>query len=425
MKGDFTRDTYVPTRHYSRVLMQQGRVQLDADWNEQTAIVVHYLRTLTADILGPHAGPADNCGFELVTAATAGRLGAVDGDGPRQKVLQAALAKGDFAIRPGRYYVHGIMVENEQTILYSEQLGYPFAGSPAVGDLHGGGSALAYLEVWEQLVTPVEDDHMREVALGGPDTCVRAQVTWTVKVLAAAPGAAGAACRDADSLPAIGTGRLRARARLDKAPTELCAIPPNARYRGAENQLYRVEVHAGGTAGGANPATFKWSRDNGSIVFPIRTLSGIGATVEGVGRDDHQRLKPGQWVEVLDDRIERSGHPGILALVDAVVDDFSVTLKIPVATPPATIPTYGSSEAWLHPRLRRWDHAGDVGAYGGALLITESTTSPAAADGWITVEDGVQVWFAPGGQYLTGDYWEIPARVFTGDVEWPHETDGT
>jgi hypothetical protein len=37
----------------------------------------------------------------------------------------------------------------------------------------------------------------------------------------------------------------------------------------------------------------------------------------------------------------------------------------------------------------------------------------------------VQVWFAPGGQYLTGDYWEIPARVFTGDVEWPHETDGT
>ena len=43
MKGDFTRDTFDRTKHYSRVLMQQGRVTLDADWNEQTAILLHYL----------------------------------------------------------------------------------------------------------------------------------------------------------------------------------------------------------------------------------------------------------------------------------------------------------------------------------------------------------------------------------------------
>ena len=34
-RGDFTRDTFNPLKHFSRVLMQQGRVQLDADWNEQ------------------------------------------------------------------------------------------------------------------------------------------------------------------------------------------------------------------------------------------------------------------------------------------------------------------------------------------------------------------------------------------------------
>ena len=41
---------------------------------------------------------------------------------------------------------------------------------------------------------------------------------------------------------------------------------------------------------------------------------------------------------------------------------------------------------------------------------------------WITLADGVQIQFqpsAPGNQYRTGDYWLIPARVATGDVEWP------
>ena len=35
MKGDFSRETFDRARHYSAVLLQQGRVQLDADWNEQ------------------------------------------------------------------------------------------------------------------------------------------------------------------------------------------------------------------------------------------------------------------------------------------------------------------------------------------------------------------------------------------------------
>ena len=38
MKGDFSRDTFNPRKHYAGVLMQQGRVQIDADWNEQQSI---------------------------------------------------------------------------------------------------------------------------------------------------------------------------------------------------------------------------------------------------------------------------------------------------------------------------------------------------------------------------------------------------
>ncbi len=63
MKGDFSRDTFDKAKHFSRVLMQQGRVQLDADFNEQTAILLHYLRTLAADLIGPFAGSGGRIGI--------------------------------------------------------------------------------------------------------------------------------------------------------------------------------------------------------------------------------------------------------------------------------------------------------------------------------------------------------------------------
>jgi hypothetical protein len=37
MKGDFSRFTFRPSKGYTSVRMQQGRVSLDSDWNEQVA----------------------------------------------------------------------------------------------------------------------------------------------------------------------------------------------------------------------------------------------------------------------------------------------------------------------------------------------------------------------------------------------------
>ncbi len=45
MHADFSRLTFRPGKHYSAVLTQQGRVQLDADANEQAAIERYQLRT--------------------------------------------------------------------------------------------------------------------------------------------------------------------------------------------------------------------------------------------------------------------------------------------------------------------------------------------------------------------------------------------
>jgi len=418
MKDDFTRDSFDATKHYSRVMLQQGRVQLDADWNEQTSIVLHYLRTLAADLLGPHAGPADKLGFEIITQAFPStsldaKLEELESNEKRRRTLKAALKRGDMIIGPGRYYVAGILAENDVAILYSEQ-----NEDSGIDDIKNRDRPmLVYLDVWEREVIYVEDERIREVALGGPDTCTRVKVMWQVKVLKS-QGTADIDCTAADSLAALGTGKLRARARLDKPPVELCVVPPESRYRGAENQLYRVEVHTGGSATGG--ATFKWSRENGSVVFPIRTLAGATATLETFGRDLRLGLSEGDWVEILDDALVVGETAGYLAQVSRLNgDESSISLTSLANT---DLPTYGVEDAYKkHPYLRRWDHAGDLKHFGGALQITETDD---IENGWLTLEDGVQISFSKGVKgaiYRIGDYWLIPARTITSNVEWPYE----
>jgi Family of unknown function (DUF6519) len=95
MKADLTRRTFDPLKHFTRVLMQQGRVQLDADWNEQSAELLHYLRALAADLIGPHGGPDD-------------------GSGKTGFAISAFTTKPDppdFIIGAGHYYVDGILCE--------------------------------------------------------------------------------------------------------------------------------------------------------------------------------------------------------------------------------------------------------------------------------------------------------------------------
>ena len=65
MKGDFTRFTFDPKKHYSSVRMQQGRVQLDSDYNEFVDIMLHRDRMMTEDLIGKCGGPEEYVGFGL------------------------------------------------------------------------------------------------------------------------------------------------------------------------------------------------------------------------------------------------------------------------------------------------------------------------------------------------------------------------
>jgi photosystem II stability/assembly factor-like uncharacterized protein len=65
MKGEFTRLTFRPQRHYTGVRLQQGRVQLDADFNEQVDIGTHRDQVTTRDVIGPAGAPDDAAGFAV------------------------------------------------------------------------------------------------------------------------------------------------------------------------------------------------------------------------------------------------------------------------------------------------------------------------------------------------------------------------
>ena len=57
MKGDFSRSTHRSTNRYSSVRLQQGRVLLDAEWNEQADLSLHRERGSSIDIVGRTGAP--------------------------------------------------------------------------------------------------------------------------------------------------------------------------------------------------------------------------------------------------------------------------------------------------------------------------------------------------------------------------------
>src|SRR5262249_45283615 len=96
MKGDFSRVTFDPAQHVSRVMLQQGRVLLDAAFTLQSAVSAYGLRRLTRDLVGPHAGPADRLGFFVTPAKDA-----------------QGKPTGGLAFGAGRYYVEGWAAETD------------------------------------------------------------------------------------------------------------------------------------------------------------------------------------------------------------------------------------------------------------------------------------------------------------------------
>src|SRR5579863_9937092 len=152
MSFDNSRFTFDPWKDYYGVVMEQGRVQLDSDWNEWLAELARRIQAGTMDTLGRAVYPA--------TTPYAFKISASSDN-----------AGNHIAIGAGRMYVDGLLAENhgpwaaaqwdpalagmsgapqipgvaEVTVDYTQQPYLPGAVLPS-----GNGPFLAYLDVWRR-----------------------------------------------------------------------------------------------------------------------------------------------------------------------------------------------------------------------------------------------------------------------------------
>lgn len=248
MKADFSRLTFDKLKHYIGVLHQQGRVWLDADSNEDVLNRLYLGQQETVDIIGGCGAPAPGTAFMIAP-----------NPGPNSD-------PDDFLIHggpgpEGHFYVDGILCQLDAPTSYLRQIDFPDpprltmpdvlsppASPPQSEVLH----ALAYLEVWQRLVTYLEDDDLREIALGGPDTATRLRTIAQVKVLAIPENIYDPTCATASALlPGPSQGTLTTLPAQDTQPPDPCRIPDPGTYTGRENHLYRAEIHDGGDVNGS------------------------------------------------------------------------------------------------------------------------------------------------------------------------------
>jgi hypothetical protein len=366
MAPDISRSTFDRNKRYTSVRSQQGRVAIDADWNEQVDIARYRVGTETLDVVGANGAPKDDAGFNIT----------ISGNVP--------------VISAGRMYVGGVLCENDADGLHLDaQPDFPGFALPTVA-----GRYFAYLDTCERTITSLQDPGILEPALGGPDTCTRTRTAWQVNLLNVGAAGSTIGCNDDvtawDQLVAPSTATLAAQAEPAAASSSPCVIAPTAGYTSLENHLYRVEVHD------ASVPSFVWSRENGSVVTRWLSADNNTLTVEGLGPDQALGFSNGDLIELTDDTHVLNGTPGILATINS-----TTATTITVTSPSAAI---NFANFPRNPMVRRWD---------------SSAAQPVTAGSWVGIENGVQIQFgSPLGTFLNGDHWLIPARTGLG-VLWP------
>ncbi len=216
------------------------------------------------------------------------------------------------------------------------------------------------------------------------------------------------------------TWQLKARTKPPTLQSDECLLPEEAGYRSLENQLYRIEIHDSKSP--EHSATFKFSRDNGTLYSKITDVSVITdtssnsltkITVASIGKDKLLRFKTGNWIEINNRLLELSGKPGILAHISRIEGN---EIFCDNTIPEDAILNNDNFPQSLNPTARRWDSSG--------ILNVEI---PSSNDGWIDIEQGIQVRFENVTDKTeicrTGDYGTFAARTSKGDIEWPRGED--
>src|SRR2546430_17099921 len=94
MGSDRARITYDESRQYRAVVMQQGRVTVEADWNEEEQVVNEEMRKEALDFVGPNGTP-DN-GYRVIET------------NEKRDPPLPTLSPFDFLVDKGTMYVGGM-----------------------------------------------------------------------------------------------------------------------------------------------------------------------------------------------------------------------------------------------------------------------------------------------------------------------------
>ena len=279
MGSDLARITFDSSRGYRSVVAQQGRVTLEADINEETAIAGEALRKETIDVVGPAGTPDD--GYKVSYNTTDGLVAS-----------------------KGTMYLGGWRLHQDKPVPFSNQP--EWLDQPAQTAFQG--NAVAALLVTEQSISATEDQALREVALGGPDTAARMRLMQHfVLIPTDASQCPSAEQGVAETLQQMGLQLNPKTLELEYAATlkvsffpptqsnDPCCPPAQGGYLGADNQLVRVAV----SSFSAGSGTLLWGWNNASFLYRATVVSPQVLRLTQTPIDAAHTPQPGQVIEIL------------------------------------------------------------------------------------------------------------------------------
>lgn len=415
MGSDRARVSYNQNQQYHGVIAQQGRVTLEADWNESQQILNEEIRQQVNDFVGP-CGTPDN-GYEI----------------------KASNSPFDFTVGAGSMYVGGIRAflpvppKDSEPLKYSQQQDWlDSEGDPDwidIKNINSNSQELIYLYLREQEISAVEDSALREVALGGPDTTqrlrliqhiVRQQVDADTCVEALEQAIkkwkAQGLQFNSTTMQLVSQSTLQASFSNPTKNTDPCIPEARAGYLGADNQLIRVQISS------VDPIHKKykliWGFDNASFLYQVDNV--VETTINQTLRlqlqlqsrpvDEFHQPRSGQVVEVLRSAAQLSNGEYVASangLVTTVYTPYNPSTKdkeITLSAPLSPENQYFTSTK-LPLFARIWEQEEDFSP-GTAVVLGDT---------------GLQVTLHTENNqpFHIGDYWQIAVRPNTLNPIYP------
>jgi hypothetical protein len=402
MGSDRARVTYDPRQQYRSVVMQQGRVTLEADWNEAQQITEEEIRREALDIVGSCGTPDD--GYRVVL--------------PTSPVTPPY----DFSVTDGTMYVGGLRAHVYESVQYSNQQDWrDYSSDPDWVDPSNTPppNEFVYLFLREQEVSAVEDSDLKDIALGGPDTAQRTRVLQRIVRV----GCTGTDCTsglfaaernwqneglhfDAADMRLKSWGGLEVRFSNQAQEKNLCQPQAQGGYLAPDNQLIRVQITCNDPKKGLK---FVWGFDDASFLYKVQVDPGNPQqlNLQTIPVDAEHQPASNQAVEVLPTAADLP-NGGVVAATSGIVftlndnyDPDSQSIQVPTGV---TLPTgYATPPEQLF--LRVWQEEVTFDAGNAYPLGTTGVT--------------VTLRTQNNHKFHIGDYWMFAVRPATPQTVYP------